>query len=74
MANNIYIVIPAYGAGSNDMVIIAKSAVRAEEMYWIESNMTGEYYADTRKNSKPTIRRILPQLGEGVVYERQDNL
>jgi len=72
MSNNVYIVMPRNGYGSDDMVIVASSAVEAEKMYFKESGKEGEYYEEERKGGA-IVQRIITSM-KGVRYTRQDNM
>ena len=72
MSNSVYIVRPAEGCGSNDMVIVARNAEEAEAIYFTESNKNGEYYKTEREKGAQVFRVSTKQ--SHVAYERWDNL
>jgi len=72
MSNNVYIVRPKRGYGSDDMIIVASSAIEAEQIYFKESGKDSEYYESERKEGA-NVQRIIATI-KGVHYTRQDNL
>lgn len=72
MSNNVYIVKPRPGYGSDDMVIVASSAVEAQEIYFKESGKMGDY-DKAERDQGADVQRIVTTI-KGSHYVRWDNL
>ena len=53
--SKVWKVFPPDGWGSNDMIIVADTRDEAEQTYYKESNMLGEYYVEATGEKRQTM-------------------